>query len=96
MSDIVTRLREAGEQLLQTGGSHELTTATIDGIELRVYKNAPATLREALDAGRAYGDKVFIVYEEEQWTFQRFFAEVDATGVNRAELRAKSTCVYRG
>jgi len=80
MTDIVNRLREAGEQLLQPGASHELTTAEVNGTELRVYKNAPQTLREALDAGRAHGDKPFIVYEGEQWSFNRFFAEADALG----------------
>ena len=80
MNDIVTRLQQAGQQLLQTGGSHELSTASINGVDLRVYANAPQTLREALDAGRIHGDKVFIAYEGEHWTFARFFSEADALG----------------
>jgi long-chain acyl-CoA synthetase len=74
MTDIVTRLREAGAQLLQVGGPHELNTVMIDGVSMPVYASAPQTLREALDAGRAHGDKTFVVYEAESWTFCQFFA----------------------
>jgi long-chain acyl-CoA synthetase len=80
MADIVTRLREAGEQLLQVGGPHELNTVMIDGVSMPVYASAPQTLREALDAGRAHGDKTFVVYEGESWTFSQFFAQADRMG----------------
>jgi acyl-CoA synthetase (AMP-forming)/AMP-acid ligase II len=80
MSTIVTRLREAGDQLLQSGSSHELTTVAVNGVDLRVYRNAPASLRDALGAGREHGDKAFIVYEGERWTFRKFFEQVDALG----------------
>jgi long-chain acyl-CoA synthetase len=80
MVDIVTRLREAGDLLLQTGGSHELSTVAINGIEMPVYTRAPQTLREALDTGRAHGDKTFLVYEGEKWTFDHFFEQSDRMG----------------
>jgi acyl-CoA synthetase (AMP-forming)/AMP-acid ligase II len=80
MSDIAKRLQDAAAQLLQVGASHEMTTASVNGIELKVYKNAPASLREAVDVGRAFGDKDFIVYEQERWSFNRFFAEADRMG----------------
>jgi acyl-CoA synthetase (AMP-forming)/AMP-acid ligase II len=81
MSNILTRLQEASDLLLQDGGSHQVTTTLVEGTELRVYANAPATLREALDAGRAHGDKTFIIYEGESWSFDRFFAEADKIAV---------------
>ena len=76
MTDIVTRLRDAGQQLLEPGSSHELCTVLIDDVELPIYANAPQTLREALAAGRAHGDNTFIVYEGENWSFDRFFEQV--------------------
>jgi long-chain acyl-CoA synthetase len=80
MTHIVTRLQEAGEQLLQAGSSHELSSAQINGVEIPVYAKAPQTLRQALDAGRVHGDKTFVVYDEEQWTFNRFFEQADRLG----------------
>jgi long-chain acyl-CoA synthetase len=80
MSDIALRLHEAAAQLTQPGGPHEMTTARVGGNAFRVYKNAPATLREALDAGRAHGEKIFVVYQQDRWSFNRFFAAADALG----------------
>lgn len=80
MTDIVTRLRDAGQQLLQAGSSHERCTAVISDVEMQVYANAPQTLREALAAGRAHGDNTFIVYEAETWSFSDFFDQVDRLG----------------
>ena len=80
MSDIVTRLKEATGQLLQPGSPYELGTAVVNGAELPVYVNAPATVREALDEGRAHGDGIFVVYEGERWSFDRFYAEADRIG----------------
>ena len=80
MTDIVTRLRDAGQQLLQPGSSHELCTAVINDVEVPVYANAPQTLREALAVGRAHGDQTFIVYEDEVWSFDNFFEQVDRLG----------------
>jgi len=80
MTDIVTRLAEAGDALLAPGASHELRTERIDGREMRVYANAPRTLRDALAAGRVHGDRDFVVYGGERWSFDRFFREADRLG----------------
>ena len=77
MSKVIAQLQEATQQLLQVGGQHELGTAMVDGRETTVYVNAPATVREALNAGRAHGEASFIVYEGEHWTFNDFFGQVD-------------------
>jgi len=77
MSGIAEKLREAGLQLLQPGASHELVTTEINGIPMPTYLRAPANLREALDSGRAHGDKTFVVYQGERYTFDQFFEQVD-------------------
>lgn len=77
-ADIVTKMAEATAQLTGPGAPWELETRTIDGVELRLYKNAPKTLPELFDAGRAHGDKEFIVFGNERWSFNDFFKRVDA------------------
>ncbi len=69
-----TQYREAIAQLTSPGAPFEIHT--VDG--LRRYRNAPATLPQALDAGRTHGDAEFAVYEGERWSFNRVFAEADA------------------
>jgi long-chain acyl-CoA synthetase len=78
MTDTIERLLAAGQQLTQAGASHELTTVSIGDQTYTAYVNAPQTLREALAAGRAHGDKTFLVFEAERWTFTRFFNEADS------------------
>jgi long-chain acyl-CoA synthetase len=70
-------LRAAAEQLTAPGAPFELKDCSVNGITMRCYANAPSTLREALDAGRAHGDKTAITYEDERYTCTEFFAAAD-------------------
>ena len=52
-----------------------------DPVEVTAFRHAPGTLREALGgrrAGAAGADDVFLVYEDERWTFAQVMATVDA------------------
>lgn len=78
MSNIATRLKECSQQLCQPGAPFEILS---DSTSLfREYKNAPATLRELFDAGRAHGEQEFLVYQQERLSFKAFFQHVDALG----------------
>jgi non-ribosomal peptide synthetase component F len=50
------------------------------GQKYRVYKRSPfgLTLRELFAHSRNFGDRDFIVYEDERYTFEQTFAQVDA------------------
>ncbi len=54
----------------------ELVEMEVDGVRLRVWKNAPPSLRAVLELSRAHGDAEFIVYEDERWTFDRHYGAV--------------------
>ena len=52
----------------------------------RRYKHAPPNLRSVFDIARGGGDEIFLVFEDERWSFKDVFAQVDALGdalVNR-------------
>ena len=52
----------------------------------RRFKGPPPNLRAVFDIARGGGDDIFIVYEDERWSFNAVFAQVDAladTLVNR-------------
>ncbi len=62
-------LPEVTAALTAPGEMFEMGEAVIRGIPTRVWKNAPPSLRSVLDASKAHGDKVFLVYEDETMTF---------------------------
>lgn len=78
MSDIVAQLAESRDQLIQVGAPFELYEQSHNGIVYKLYKNAPATVRESLAVGRHHGDALFLQYQDESWTFSEFFQGVDA------------------
>jgi long-chain acyl-CoA synthetase len=44
----------------------------------RRFKHAPPNMRAVFDIARDGGDDIFIVYEDERWSFDAVFAQVDA------------------
>ena len=79
-SAIVAKLQEASGQLTAPGALFELEKRLVNGIELRTYKNAPATLADALAEGRVHGARTFITYEDERYSYDEFFNAVDRLG----------------
>ena len=58
--------------LTAPGQPFEMATLPIRGIPTRTWKNAPPTLRDVFLAGRAHGDKTFLVHDDERVTFAAF------------------------
>ena len=58
--------------LTAPGAPFEMAEATIRGQRLRVWKNAPPTLRDIFLAGRAHGERTYIVLEDERVSFEGF------------------------
>lgn len=73
------------EQVIKTltsdGGPFALADADIRGIPVRLFRNAPPTLREFFQAARAKGDAEFLVYENERYSFAEAAERVDALAV---------------
>ena len=77
--DAITRtLKDLRDKLTAPGAPFELTEVEVDGRKLFAYRHAKATLPELINAARVHGDKPFIVYRDETWTYARAFAEADA------------------
>lgn len=60
---------EAVRQLTAQGSDFELCRLEKDGIEYTAYKHCPDSLRAVYAAAAAHGDKEFVVYQDERWTF---------------------------
>jgi len=64
----------------------ERVTADVNGsaVEMNVFKNAPGSLRDALGRHRD-NEAVFLVYEDERWTFRTVMEHVDALAAQLVE-----------
>ena len=67
---MATPTREAAlAALTAKGAPFEIVPMTIGGVPMRVYANAPRSMRDVFVATRAFGDKTFLVYEDERITY---------------------------
>lgn len=71
-------LAEAHQVLTAPGEFFEMETREINGVEVRTWKNAPSSLREAFLVGRSHGAKTFLVHEDERVSFEAFGRAVAA------------------
>jgi long-chain acyl-CoA synthetase len=69
---------EAVAQVTAPGAPFELADVTVAGISYHTFKNAPQNMRQIFGSARARGDQVFLVYEDERWSFKDVMANVDA------------------
>ncbi len=60
------------------GAPFEIVEADVLGQRLRVFRRTPPSLRELFATARARGEAIFLVYEDERWSFAEMMAKVDA------------------
>ncbi|MGB8840162.1 MAG: class I adenylate-forming enzyme family protein [Aliidongia sp.] len=68
----VFSIAEAHAALTAPNAPFEIEERVIRGRPMRVWKNIPPTLRDLFVAARAYGDRVFLVHEDERVSFEAF------------------------
>ncbi len=71
-------LVEATTQLTAPGQPFEVAAETIRGLETRVWRNCPRSLRTILEGSASHGDATFLVYEDERMTFATHYSEAAA------------------
>ncbi len=71
-------IAQAHALLTAAGSPFEMDTVTIHGVATRVWKNAPPSLRDVVRLGRAHGERIFLVYEDERASFEAFHRAVAA------------------
>jgi long-chain acyl-CoA synthetase len=83
--DFDARLALIQSQMTAPGAPFELEWVEQGGQKLAAYARACKTLPELIQSGRVHGDKPFIVYQGDNWSFTRFFAQVDALSARLRE-----------
>jgi len=62
--------------LTAPGAPFEIVEQLVRGIPMRVYSGGPQTLREVLLASAAFGDRDYLVYGTERWTYAEHLRQV--------------------
>src|ERR1044071_4946485 len=71
-------IEQAHALITQPGTPCEVAEETIRGVSYKVWKSEPPTLRAVVESSRAYGEKMFLVYEDERVTYEAFYRAVSA------------------
>ena len=79
---LLSQVEQIRTQLTGTGAPFERITVNVHGQNYLAYRNAFPNLPALINAGRTHGPREFMVYENERWTFDRFFQGVDALAAN--------------
>ena len=84
MADAMPELKQKFDQVLKqltaAGARFELSDAPDRGAGCKLFRNAPRNLVELFAPGAAHGDKEFVLYEGERWSFTRMFQQATAIG----------------
>src|SRR5258706_172678 len=77
-------IAQANALITQPGSVLEVDEIDIRGVRTKVWKNLPPSLRSVVEAGRAHGERIFLVYEDERVSFEAFYPAVALLAVELA------------
>ena len=69
-------IADAHALLTAPGVPFEMEEVTVRGVTMKAWKNSPPSLRSVVEAGRAHGERIFLVYEDERVSFEAFHRAV--------------------
>jgi len=71
-------LKQAWSELTAPGAPFEIEPVEVRGVRLRAYKNAPPNIRALWLSTAAYGDRDYLVYQDERITYAQAHQQVNA------------------
>jgi acyl-CoA synthetase (AMP-forming)/AMP-acid ligase II len=74
MLAMIDEFQAAWEELTAPGAQYATTTIEVRGVPIKVFENALPSMRTIWELARGYGDRDYVVYEDERYTY----AEADA------------------
>lgn len=79
-------IAEVHSLLTASGAPFEMEEVDVRGVTLRSWKHVAPSLRTLLEQSRAHGDAVFLVYEDDRYTFAEHFAACATLAQRLVEL----------
>lgn len=84
MSNIVEKLNAAKAQIMAPGAPFELVDVDMGGYTAKAFKCDPGNVNRLIDQGRQFGEKTFLVYQGQRWTFNEYFRHADTLAAQLA------------
>ena len=69
--------QESIDDVTGPGSWFELEDGVVNGVPMKVFKNAPKALRDVFNPSRE-SDATYMVYEDEEWSYKKTHQEADA------------------
>ena len=79
-------LKRAWAELTAPGQMFEVERATVRGVDLLSYRHAPPSLREVWLASAGYGDRDYLVYQDERITYGEAHRQVASLAASLAAM----------
>ena len=76
MVDMYDAYKQVWNALTAEGQPFEVGEMEVRGNPMRIYKNAPPSLREVWQASAAFAERDYLVYQEDRWTYAEAHQEV--------------------
>ena len=74
----ITHLKDAWDELTAPGAQFAMTETEVRGVPMRVFATALPSMRTIWELARGYGDRDYVVYEDERYTYAEIDAQVRA------------------
>ncbi|MEM9611129.1 MAG: AMP-binding protein [Actinomycetota bacterium] len=75
---MIEHLREAWNELTAEGQPFAMSETEVRGIPMRVFEQAPPDMRVLWELTALHGDKTYLVFEDERYTYTEVHAQVRA------------------
>lgn len=73
---VIEHYKTAWQELLAPGSGFAMKKETVGGVEMNVFESAPPTMRALWELATLHGDKTYIVFEDESYTYNEIAAQV--------------------
>ncbi|NNE13093.1 MAG: AMP-binding protein, partial [Ilumatobacter sp.] len=75
---MIEHFNAAWSELTSPGAPFSMTEIEVRGVPIRVFDNAPPTMRSLWELATLHGDRTYVVFEDERYTYAEIAAQVRA------------------
>ena len=72
----MSAFQQIKSQLTAAGSPFEMRDIEVRDVSMREFANAPSTMRDVWQMAAAHGDELYVVFEDERFTYAEVQAEV--------------------
>ena len=86
MALMIEEYTEAWNELIAPGAQFAMNEIEVRGVPIRVFESAPPSMRSVWELAVGYGDRDYVVYEDERFTYAEADANIRALAHHLVDL----------